>query len=462
MPNTLAYIALFSWPIFVYYILKRNPNNIGIFISITTAFLLLPANFAVDPPLLPPLDKSSISSISLIFCLFFLNIKFKLFHSGSIVYIFIFYLIAIITSVLSNSDAVVIGGKFLPGLTLYDALSEVIRTVIWVVPFLLGRYFFSDIKDNEKIFKILVIFALFYSIPMLYEIKMSPQFHNKVYGYDASDFIQSMRGDGFRASVFVGHGLPLAFFISIATLAAMALHKNKTKILKYSALTATLFLILILILSKTWSALFYVMLGAVFIYLLSPSKQVKFAFILASMILLYPVSKIVGVFPDREIIQTVSEYNVERADSMKTRYINEEQLLTHALERPLFGWSGFGRNRLYDSFGSDITITDGMWILQMSVNGAFGFLLYYIFLLTPMYYATKNIKYIDNPKERVYFSLLSLMLAICIIDSVPNTGMGIINWLLAGALMGQSEYLKKQSIQKIKEKISQSWLKKTS
>jgi hypothetical protein len=54
------------------------------------------------------------------------------------------------------------------------------------------------------------------------------------------------------------------------------------------------------------------------------------------------------------------------------------------------------------------------------------------------------------------------MLAICIIDSVPNTGMGIINWLLAGALMGQSEYLKKQSIQKIKEKISQSWLKKTS
>jgi len=98
----------------------------------------------------------------------------------------------------------------------------------------------------------------------------------------------------------------------------------------------------------------------------------------------------------------------------------------------------------------------------MSVNGTFGFLLYYIFLLTPMYYATKNIKYIDNPKERVYFSLLSLMLAICIIDSVPNTGMGIINWLLAGALMGQSEYLKKQSIQKIKEKISQSWLKKTS
>jgi hypothetical protein len=462
MPNALAYIALFSWPLIVFIILKRYPVNVGIFISITAAFLLLPAGLEIDPPLLPPLDKVSISSISLLICLILLRKKFKLFQPGSILNVFLVYLIVIVFSVFFNGDPVIIGGKFLPGLTPYDALSELIRALLRIVPFFLGRYFFTDIKDNENILKILVIFALFYSIPMLYEIRMSPQLHNIAYGYYATDFIQSMRGSGFRASVLVGHGLPLAFWVSIAALAAMALHKNKTKILKFPAITTILFLMFVLILSKTWGALFNVMLGAVFVYLLSPRKQVKLALVFASLVMLYPVSKIVGVFPDKEIIQTISEYNVERADSMKTRYINEERLLTHALEKPIFGWSGYGRNRIFDELGKDITITDGMWILQMSIYGSIGFLFYYILLLTPLYSATKYLKDIESPSDKVYFSLLSLMLALCIIDSVPNTNMGTMNWLLAGALMGQCENLKKQRLHKIKENISQTWLKNTS
>jgi hypothetical protein len=147
---------------------------------------------------------------------------------------------------------------------------------------------------------------------------------------------------------------------------------------------------------------------------------------------------------------------------MKTRYINEDQLLTRALEKPFFGWSGYGRNRIYDASGKDISITDGMWILQFGINGVFGFVFYYLILLTPIYCALTNIKYIEKPKDQVYFALLSILLAICIIDSVPNTNMGTMNWLLAGALMGQNEFLKKQRLQQIKDKISESWLKKVS
>jgi hypothetical protein len=76
----------------------------------------------------------------------------------------------------------------------------------------------------------------------------------------------------------------------------------------------------------------------------------------------------------------------------------------------------------------------------MGIYGTFGFVFYYVFLITPIYYASKSLKYIDNPKGKVYFSLLSLLLTICIIDSIPNTSMGAMHWLLAGALIGQVEF----------------------
>ena len=62
----------------------------------------------------------------------------------------------------------------------------------------------------------------------------------------------------------------------------------------------------------------------------------------------------------------------------------------------------------------------------------------------PLYYAHKNIENIEDPRQKVYFSALAIMLAICIFDSVPNTGMGFMHWLFAGALLGQSEMLAKQ------------------
>jgi hypothetical protein len=462
MPNTVAYLVFFSWPLVVFWILRRYPINKAIFIAVTTAYLLLPSYFEHDLPLLPPLNKESMSSLSLLVCLFLLRKKFKFFQPGLIVKIFIGYLIVIVMSCELNGSVEMIGGKVLPGLSHYDALSEIIRTLLWIVPFFLGRYFFSDVKDNEGIFKILVILAIVYSIPMLYEIRFSPQLNRIIYGYYATDFIQSIRGDGFRASVLVGHGLPLAFWISTSMLAAMALHKNKVRLGKFPASLAVYFLAVVLVLSKTWSALIYAIIGIIFIYRLSPSKQIKLSLLLASFIMLYPVTKIIGVFPDKEIISTIAEYNTERAESMKTRYVNEEQLLTHALEKPFFGWSGYGRNRIFDESGKDISITDGKWVLQFGVYGAFGFVFYYLMLLTPIYFALKYIRYIDNPKDQVYFALLSIFLAICIIDSVPNTNMGTMNWLFAGALMGQAEFLKKQRYLLIKERASQSWIKKTS
>lgn len=444
MPNTFAYIVFFTWPLVVWWLLSRYPVKQAIFISITAATLLLPSGFNIDLPLVPPLDRDTITSLSLITILFLLGKRVRIFLPGFPTKIIFGYFAVLVISVELNSSPVVNGGVFLPGLTHYDALSVVIRAFLFMMPFFLGRYFLSNIKDTEVVFKGLVVMALLYTLPMLIELRLSPQFQNWVYGFSSSSFQQQMRGDGYRPTVFYGHGLGLAFWISTSLIAGYALHKNKVRFALASPSKIVIYLLVILILCKTWSALVYAVFAMYAISRFAVSKQVKWSLLLAGLVLLYPVSKTMDIFPDKEIVSSIRDYSSDRAESLEFRFENEDILLTHALEKPFFGWNGWGRNRIYDSYGKDISVTDGRWVIEIGINGGVGFAFYYLILLVPLFYAAKTVNYIENPKDKVYFGALALILSICIIDSIPNTGMGATHLLFAGALLGQAESLRKQ------------------
>ena len=447
MPNIFANIVFYSWPLVVFWLLKRRPVNQAIFLSITLAILFLPVEFSVDFPLVPPLDRDTLTSLSLLLFLFLLRKKFQIFQPSVATMIFIGYLAVGVISAELNSAPVANGARFLPGLSHYDTFSNLVRTILSLMPFFLGRYFLNNIKDMQAIFKILVILALFYTLPMLIELRMSPQIHNWIYGYAPNNFLQQVRGDGYRPMVFIGHGLGLAFWFSTCLIAAAALQKNKIRYSKFSGTKIVCYMLLMLVLCKTWSALVYGLFGVLFITKLAPSKQIKWSLLLAALILIYPVTKTSGVFPDKEIISSIKSYSVERAQSLDFRFKNEDVLLKHALEKPYFGWNGWGRNRLYSEWdGADITVTDGRWIIEFGINGAMGFLFYYAILLLPLYYAMRNVNYIEDARDKIYFSALAIILAIGIIDSVPNTGMASMHLLFAGALLGQAEAIRKRKV----------------
>jgi hypothetical protein len=245
--------------------------------------------------------------------------------------------------------------------------------------------------------------------------------------------------------VFIGHGLALAFWFSTAVIAAGVLFKNKIRTSFASPLAVLCYLIIILFLCKTWSAMLYVMFGLLFVFKLKPSKQIKLSLIIASMVILYPLAKVVGVFPSKEIVSTISQYSPARAQSLEFRFQNEDAMLEHALKKPFFGWGGWGRNRIYSKEdGRDLSVIDGRWIGELGVNGVVGFLLTYIILLTPLYYAQKTIHYIKDSKDQVYFASLAVILMIGIVDSIPNSGMGPMHLFFAGILIAQAELLMKQ------------------
>ena len=428
----------------VLWLLKTRPPHIAIFMAITFAGLLLPLKFSVDFPLVPPIDKDVITPFFLVIFLFLSNKKFQIFKPSIVTSLILIYLAVCIVSIEQNTSPVMIGGRLLPGLTQYDAFSSVARNLLEFMPFFLGRHFLSNTKDTEAIFKIWVTAGLFYTLPMLLELRITPQIHNMLYGYTTVDFIQQMRDGGFRPVVLVGHGLSLAFWFSTCIIAAYALNKNKVSVRFLSGTMLICYLIIVLILCKTWSAIAYVVLAIFLAAKLQPNKQIKWALLLSTLVLVYPISKTSGIIPDREIISKISEFNPDRAQSLEFRFQNEDLILKHSLEKPYFGWNGWGRNRVYDEYGKDISVTDGRWIIEISTNGIIGFIFSYAILLMPLYYALKSVNKIEEPKEKVYFASLALILAVGIMDSIPNANMMPIHFLLAGALLGQAERVSKQ------------------
>ena len=69
---------------------------------------------------------------------------------------------------------------------------------------------------------------------------------------------------------------------------------------------------------------------------------------------------------------------------MKFRFMNEDLLAAKAMQRPVFGWGGWGRSRVFsEETGEDLTVTDGLWIIILGSSGFFGLITLMSMLLLP-------------------------------------------------------------------------------
>ena len=443
MPNLFAYFMLWVWPVVVYILTKRHPINHAILMAFVLSVLFLPV-ITVDPPLLPPLNKDSITSLSLFVFLLISGKRIAMFQRSMVrQFLFLFFFGALISNEL-NDFPIVVGEKVIPALKPYDTFSTFVRYSLEFMPFFLGRRFLNNFSDNEFIFRYMVKVGLFYSLLMLFEIRMSPQLHTWIYGFLPTEFIQQIRAGGFRPIVFVGHGLPMAFIFTTFLIGAFALFKNRIRFTQYSSSIVISYMVLILFLCKTWSAIIYAFIGGVLIFQFTPKAQIKIAMYMVFLVLLFPVSRILDVFPTTGIVDLIKEVSSERAHSVDFRFKNEDVLLNRAMERPWFGWSGWGRNRVFNENGKDLSVTDGKWILIFGINGLVGFIAYYGILILPIYYANKVVWRIKESRYQVYIAAQVLILAVCLIDSIPNTNMGALHLLLAGSLIGQCEKFLRQ------------------
>lgn len=444
--NWLAALVLLSWPLIAFWLYRTQPLNRAATWTILGGQLLLPVGaLAKVAPGIPPLDKTFIPNLAaLLGCVVFAGRRVRFFTRIGLAEVFLLMLVGgpFITSML-NRDIVVTGGIPQPALTFYDAVSAAEGQLVAVLAFFVGRQFLREAADTEELLRILVIAELFYSLLALFEIRASPQLHYWLYGYPASSFAQQIRAGGYRPMVFVGHGLVTAFYLMSAVLAATALWRAKMRAGPVGGALAASYLGGVLMLSHSLGALAYAVIVAPLIALTRPRLQVRIAAVVAILAVIYPLARMGDLVPTQTLLEMSASFSADREESLGFRFNQEEQLLARAGERLMFGWGGYSRGHVYDiETGKDLSVLDGVWIIVLSAFGVTGFVALFGLLTLPIFRASAALRFCQTRRDAVLLGATTVILAVNVMDLLPNSPLTPWTWLICGSLLGRAEALR--------------------
>lgn len=440
MPNSFAFFVMFLWPLVALRLSKKlrlDQAVVGLFLI---PFLLLPVKTVIDVPALPPFDKGTIPPLIAFFIFYFRYKKdIKLLPQSTIskLLIFCLFLFPVLT-VMNNPDSLRYGPLGIPGLTFSDVISTEFSVFArFYVPFILAYNFLRTPESHETFVKWVVVAGLLYTIPMLWEIRMSPQLHTKIYGFFPHEFKQQIRQGGFRPVVFLGHGLEVAMFIVMAAIGAICMWKAKIPPFTKWALPKLGYLGVIIVLCKTMGALVYTVLSVPILLVLGVQWRIKVIFAIAVFVFFFPILRGEQLLPIEPVVEFFQGIDEERASSLKFRLDNEDQLLDKANERRIFGWGGWGRGRVYDpKTGRDVSVTDGFWIIIFGQYGWFGYVAIFGLLCYPAVMLYRRARREAGSEVPLMTACLGTMLVFNLLDLLPNASLTHITVLLAGAIQG--------------------------
>lgn len=341
-------------------------------------------------------------------------------------------------------------GRFVWGLEsagLYDGLAQVLDTALtWAAPYWLGRLYLAD-RDGMREAVLGVVLGGFVYLPLcLLETQISPQLHRWVYGFHQHEFFQTLRLGGYRPMVFMEHGLALGFWMVAASLAAgwlwgmgplrsvPALGTRVTGLLIAAPLTATA------VLCKSTGALVLGALGAVVLVSCRITRWPVAVAVLMFAAPLYVAARTDWGWDGQNLVSFVERHlDEERAASLAYRLKNEDVLVEKALRRPGVGWGGWGRARVYDADGRDVSVTDGLWVITFGERGFLGLTALGLVVLLPV--ARAVVRLGPRPWTEAAASpaaFAALVLVLYSIDSLMNAMVNPVFLLLAGGLTALS------------------------
>lgn len=463
MPNLLAQIVLYSWPLVAVFLFRRLNLVQAFTATILLGYLFIPTRVGYDPPLLPPIDKATMPSLCALIGLWLTETKARQqalraarrtgtpdgsarrpprgAPGGRVARIVpAIVLVMLLSSILTwatNQAPLFYGPRFIAGLAPFDIGSMMLATLTTLLPFFLARRYLRTREAQIDFLKVFVWAGFAYSILALWEARMSPQLNRELYGFFPHSFAQHIRGNGYRPILFLSHGLLVGIFLAMTVLGTATLARADVDGKRRRWLGLTVWLLICLIISHNLGAtLIAVALGAV--VLAFPMRwQFIAAAIVAGIVLIYPMARSSGYVPAERIRSLVSSYSTERAASLNVRLENEDTLLAKAQQKPLSGWGSWGRNRIYDpKTGEDISITDGAWVMTIGTDGWIGYLGTFGLLCLPVLLSA--LRYRRYQLDMVSTGMV-VILAANLIDQIPNASMVAPLWLFAGSAWGRLE-----------------------
>lgn len=439
MANGFAYLVLILWPLVAIWLYKRKEVLPATFWTIVGGYLLLPVGVDFDFPLIPALNKTTIPAVmAFLGCKYLARRNIGLLPpSGFERNMILLFFVGSVGMVFTNGDAINEVNRFIPGLGYRDTVSVILSQGLLLLPFTIAMQLIKTHEDQVQLFKLLVLAGLLYSILIVFEIRMSPQLHKWVYGFFPHSWGQQVRYGGFRPVVFLGHGLWVAIFLVAVLGAALNLAKLKVQVTRHFNGLIVLYLVGLLYLSKGFGAIILgmVLFGSIKFLPISMIKRV--AYFIATVAITYPLLCIIDVFPHQYLIELIEPINLRQAGSLQYRFNQEALLLDRAKDKFIFGWGGWDRYKLADS------VTDGYWIILFGKYGVIGFLSIFGLMYSAVIKAGFNLSLLADRKAQALVAGHCLIVAVIMIDQIPNDSMNSLFWMIIGSLIGRAQYIKK-------------------
>ncbi|HEV2292225.1 MAG TPA: hypothetical protein VGR35_00120 [Tepidisphaeraceae bacterium] len=325
---------------------------------------------------------------------------------------------------------------------MYDGGSRVLTAILyWGIPYLIGRLYFTDLIAMRELAIGLFLAGLIYMPLVLWEIRMSPQLHNQLYGFRASGMLRGggLGLPGYRPNVFIGHGLQLSMFMLMSTIAGFWLWKTKALRELWGLPTGLLVAGLwgTVILCKVLGAILLLHLGMV---ALSSTRWLRTSAIVLMLIVmpvLYMVTRTTGAFTGETLLSFAQVIDADRAASLQFRLDAEGNIIRNAMEKPAFGYGSDPqwRARLSEDPNAKAVVTDGMWIIALGQAGLVGLIAFTLLLLVPplLIWRRMPVAFWEHPAFAPVVGLAVLMVCF-MIDSLFNATLSMVSLLVAGAV----------------------------
>lgn len=287
MPNAIAYIALFGFPLVAALLFRRFTLLQAAVLTVLIGYLFLPEKTGVNLPVLPTIDKKSMPAIcALIFAALKMKTERRLAirrgaadvsvvaereedttplgrraapsraaaqqrnaqtahrkaapnarsvtspssmlmaktPSDKLAYLLIgILLFSTIITFLTNRSGLTYGPLRLPAIRPYDMPAMMLNFVIMLLPFWIGWRYLRRPEASRTLLRMLALTGVAYACLVLFEVRMAPQLNTWLYGFFPHGWRQHLRAGGFRPIVFLAHGLRVGIYLSFAVLAAASL-----------------------------------------------------------------------------------------------------------------------------------------------------------------------------------------------------------------------------------------------
>jgi hypothetical protein len=300
----------------------------------------------------------------------------------------------------------------------YDGASSMAtQTLVWGVPYFVGRIYFTDLPALRELCIGIFIGAFAYIPFCAYEMKMSPQLHRMVYGHFQMDFSMSARLGGWRPMVFMQGGIALGMWMCVASMIGIWLWVTKSVRqlcgIPMGVLVTILFVTAVL--CRALSGVLLMMVGLGVLFWVQWLRNALPLYILVFSVPIYMYVRASGVWDGQNLIDAAQHFvGEDRAQSLETRILAENRLTEKAMDPSEHDpWFGFGKWSPYVVYApwrvghmvekhnadtketfkyfKDECPTDGMWVITLGTFGLLGVISATITIQLPILLARKRL-----------------------------------------------------------------------